>query len=76
MSFSRPIQWYHSNANPIWLYGTFKGTVRPEWICMRGVSLESPLKGHQPLYVINYFIFDLEYFKRAQSSEPLHAKMN
>ncbi len=26
-----------------------KGTVRPDWICIRVVSLESPLKGHQPL---------------------------
>jgi hypothetical protein len=26
-----------------------KGTVRPDWICMRVVSLESPLKAHQPL---------------------------
>jgi hypothetical protein len=43
---------------------------------MRVVSLESPLKGHQPLYVFNFFIFDLEYFIRVQSSEPLHAKMN
>ncbi len=24
MSFSRPIQWYHSYAGPIWLDGTFK----------------------------------------------------
>ncbi len=24
MSFSRPIQWYHSHAGPIWLDGTFK----------------------------------------------------
>jgi hypothetical protein len=23
MSFSRPIQWYHSHAGPIWLDGTF-----------------------------------------------------
>jgi hypothetical protein len=52
----------------------FKGTVRPDWICMRVVSLESPLKGHQPLYVFNFFIFDLEYLKQLQSSEPLHAK--
>jgi hypothetical protein len=37
-------------------------------------SLESPLKGHQPLYVLNFFIFDLEYLIRVQSSEPLHAK--
>jgi hypothetical protein len=28
---------------------TLKGTVRPDLICMRVVSLESPLKGHQPL---------------------------
>jgi hypothetical protein len=26
-----------------------KGTVRPVWICIRVVSLESPLKAHQPL---------------------------
>ncbi len=24
----------------------FKGTVRPDWICMRVVPLESPIKGH------------------------------
>jgi hypothetical protein len=41
---------------------------------MRVVSLESPLKGHQLLYVFNFFIFDLEYLKQLQSSEPLHAK--
>ncbi len=50
-------------------------SVRPDWICMRVVSLESPLKGHQPLQVcFNFFIFDLEYLKQLQSSEPLHAK--
>jgi hypothetical protein len=27
----------------------FKGTVRPDWICMRVVSLECPLEAHQPL---------------------------
>ena len=52
----------------------FKGTVRPDWICMRVVSLKSPLKGHQPLYVYNFFIFDLEFLKQLQSSEPLHPK--
>jgi hypothetical protein len=31
-----------------------KGTVRPDWICMRVVPLESPLKGHQPLYVFDF----------------------
>ncbi len=36
-----------------------KGTVRPDWICMRVVSLESPLKGHQPLYVLNFLFFIL-----------------
>ena len=43
---------------------------------MRVVSLESSLKGHQPLYVFNFFIFDLEYLKQLQSSEPLHTKMH
>ncbi len=32
-----------------------KGTVRPDWICMRVVSMERPLKGHQPLYVFNFW---------------------
>ncbi len=36
-----------------------KGTVRPDWICMRVVSLESPLKGHQPLYVFNFLFLIL-----------------
>ncbi len=48
-----------------------KGTVRPDWICMRVVSLESPLKAHKPLLVFNFFYFTLEYFKRLQSPEPL-----
>ncbi len=33
-----------------------KGTVRPDWICMR---VESPLKGHQPLYVFDFSISEL-----------------
>ncbi len=33
-----------------------KGTVRPDWICMRVVPLESPLKGHQPLYGLDFLI--------------------
>jgi hypothetical protein len=41
---------------------------------MRVVSLESHIKRHQPLYVFNFFIFDLEYLIRVQSSEQLHAK--
>jgi hypothetical protein len=35
--------------------GIFKVTVRPDRICMRVVSLESSLKGHQPLYVFNFY---------------------
>ncbi len=37
----------------------FKGTVRPDWIRMRVVLLESPLKGHQPLYVFNFLFLIL-----------------
>jgi hypothetical protein len=37
----------------------FKGTVRPDWICMRVVSLESSLKRHQPLYVFNFLFLIL-----------------
>jgi hypothetical protein len=34
----------------------FKGTVRPDWICMRVLPLESPLKGYQPLNVFDFLI--------------------
>jgi hypothetical protein len=37
-------------------YFNLKGTVRPDWICMRVVPLESPLKGPQPLYVFDFLI--------------------
>ncbi len=53
----------------------FKGTVRPDWICMRVVPLERPGKGHQPLDFL-FFNFDLEFLKKPQSSEPLHTKMH
>ncbi len=42
---------------------SFKGTVRPDWICTRVVSLESPLKAHQPVYVFNFFISLLNILK-------------
>jgi hypothetical protein len=40
-------------------YLAFKGTVRPDWICMRVISLESPLKRHQPLHVFNFLVLIL-----------------
>ncbi len=40
-----------------------KGTVRPDWICMRVVSLKSPLKGHQPLYLFNFLFLILNIWK-------------
>jgi hypothetical protein len=42
-------------------WSDFKGTVRPDWICMRVVSLKSPLKGHQPLYVFNFLFLILNF---------------
>jgi len=39
-------EFFLQNQNPD---KSLKGTVRPDCICMRVVSLESPLKGHQPL---------------------------
>ncbi len=36
-----------------------KGTVRPDWIWMRVVPLENPLKGHQLIYVFNFLFFIL-----------------
>ena len=64
------------NIKNLFLFSSFEGTVRPDWLCMRVVPLDSPLKGHQLLYVQKKIIFDLEYLIRVQSSEPLYAKMN
>ncbi len=50
-------------------------TVRADWIYMRVVLLDRPLKGDEPP-IGWFFNFTLEYLKRLQSSEPLHAKMN
>ncbi len=41
----------------------FKGTVRPDWICIRVVSLVGLLKGHQPLYVLNFIFLILNIRK-------------
>jgi hypothetical protein len=37
----------------------FKDTVRPNWICMTLVPLDSPLKRQQPLYVYNFLFLTL-----------------
>ncbi len=50
----RPILLSNMSAG-FWDIG-FKGTVQPDWICMRVVPLESPLKGHQPLYVFDFLV--------------------
>jgi hypothetical protein len=42
-------------------FSHLKGTVRPDWICLRVVSLKSPLKGHQPLYVFNFLFLILNF---------------
>jgi hypothetical protein len=49
------ISFFRDSKNVI----VFKGTVRPDWICMRVISLESPLKGHQPLHVFNFSVLIL-----------------
>ncbi len=41
----------------------FEGTVRPDWISLRVVSLDGPLKGHQPLYVFDFFILILNIWE-------------
>ncbi len=38
------------------LFHSIKGTVRPDWICMRVVPLDRPLKGHQLLYGFDFLI--------------------
>jgi hypothetical protein len=42
---------------------------------LRVEPLDRHLKGLQPLLVFNFLISVFEYFKRLQSSEPLHTKM-
>jgi hypothetical protein len=36
-----------------------KGTVRPDWISKGLLPLDSPFKGHQPLYVFNFLFLIL-----------------
>ncbi len=48
----------------------FKGTVQPDWICMRMLSLDRHKKSFW------FYHFSFEYLNRLQSSEPLHTKMN
>ncbi len=48
----------------MWIEPTaLKGTVRPDWICMRVVPLDRPGKEHQPLYVFLIFLFKFLIFK-------------
>ncbi len=54
--------------------GLIKGTVRPDWISLRVISLDRP-QGHQPL-CLWFFNFVLEYLRRDKCSEPLHTKMH
>ncbi len=48
MFFSRPIQWYHSHADPIWPDGTFKSlffniVISKHWQAMYSIySKEKP----------------------------------
>jgi hypothetical protein len=39
MSFLRPIQWYHSQVDPIWLDGTFY--LQYVYFCADGVKMET-----------------------------------
>jgi hypothetical protein len=57
------------------LISIFKGTVRPDWICMRVVSLDRRTST-AILVCFLFFYFTFEYLKRLQSSEPLQTKMN
>ncbi len=54
----------------------FKGTVQPDWICMRVVPLDRPFNKTSTSIGFLFSIFYLEYLIRVQSSESLYAKMN
>jgi hypothetical protein len=58
---SDPQQWLENFIlkTSLVAWKSFNGTVRPVWICTRVVPLESPLKGHQPLYVFDFLILVL-----------------
>ncbi len=44
MSFSRPIQWYHSHEDPIWPDGTFNLFLNTAWINNHEVTLKVAIK--------------------------------
>ncbi len=52
---------------------TFKGTVRPVWICMRMVPLDSPRKEHRPL---KFWVFLFWTWIFEKSSVLLHTKIH
>jgi hypothetical protein len=53
-----------------------KATILPDWIYMRVVPLDTWIGLINRYRFFIFFIFDLEFLIRVQSSEPLHAKMN
>ncbi len=56
-----------ANECKLWISNSIiKGTVRPDWICMRVVSLKSPLKGHQPLDVFDFLISVLNIWNNSK----------
>jgi hypothetical protein len=57
MFFSRPIQWYHSHADPIWLDGTFKSMV-PQCVGAKSkAEMEEMLRqGYSMQEVLDHFM--------------------
>ncbi len=49
MSFPRPIQWYHSHADPIWPDGTFKSDDVVLLFCLGGGRGASVRGGGRPV---------------------------
>ncbi len=45
---------------------TFKGTVRPDWICMKVVSLESPLKGYYRCMFLIFYFWSWIFYKSSK----------
>ncbi len=61
MSFSRPIQWYHSHADPIWPDSTFKRNPRSSSFLISG--LHSPLSASaNTTRMPTFFLFQISLF--------------
>ncbi len=76
MSFSRPVQWYHSHADPIWPDGTFKAEIVYQIDSKAFVSVPlKPPTANSPKSTY-CFLWSLEFLVFKKNRLKCHRKLN